>query len=126
MRGSADFTLDEKIVTESLRPPAMDPNEDDDSGYVPIVEAAKRGNDDLINEYVEQGLNPKKLDALGNSALHWAAGGNHVDCIVLLLKLGLDPNQPNRDGDTPLHKAAWKNYEEAAAALVRSLRAHAH
>lgn len=97
--------------------------DDDDSGYIPIVEAAKRGNDDLINEYVEQGLNAKKVDALGNSALHWAAAGNHVDCITLLLKLGLDPNQPNRDGETPLHKAAWKNYEEAAAALVRDAHA---
>lgn len=97
----------------------MDGGDDDDSGYVPIVEAAKRGNDELIQEYIEQGLNPKKVDALGNSALHWAAAGNHVDCINLLLKLGLDPNQPNRDGDTPLHKAAWKNYDEAAAALVR-------
>ncbi len=92
--------------------------DDDDSGFIPIIEAAKRGNDGMIEDCVSEGEDPKKLDAQGNSALHWAAAGNHVDAVNLLIKLGLDVNQRNKDGETPLHKAAWKDHALAAQALV--------
>jgi hypothetical protein len=38
---------------------------DDDPGFIPIIEAAKRGNDDLIKEYVEEGQDPKKYVLFG-------------------------------------------------------------
>jgi len=92
----------------------------DDGDFVPVIEGAKRGNEEMIEEYIADGADPKQLDHAGNNALHWAAAGGHHETIDhLVTKYGLDVNHANGDGDTPLHKAAWKNRTDAAAALVK-------
>jgi ankyrin repeat protein len=49
----------------------------------------------------------KGLDRAGNSPLHWACRGGHVDTVKLLLSKKPAINAQNKLGDTPLHSAAW-------------------
>ena len=47
------------------------------------------------------------LDKAGNTPLHWACRGAHVDVVALLLQKSPAINVANKLGDTPLHSAAW-------------------
>ena len=47
------------------------------------------------------------MDKAGNTPLHWAARGGHVDVFKLLLEKNPALNATNKLGDTPLHSAAW-------------------
>lgn len=86
---------------------------------IPVIEAAKRGNEDQIEELLKLRHPVNKTDTVGNSALHWAAAGGHAGAVNILLQWKADPNLQNRGGDTPLHKAAWKNHIAAVNALVK-------
>ena len=62
----------------------------------------------LAEEYGDKlPLNGK--DGLGNTALHYACFGQHLDAVEFLVKLGAGLNEQNLAGDTPLHKAVEKN-----------------
>mmetsp|Transcript_53354 Transcript_53354/g.133945 ORF Transcript_53354/g.133945 Transcript_53354/m.133945 type:complete len:170 (-) Transcript_53354:162-671(-) len=82
--------------------------------------ASKQGRADDIKDLLEPpfSINPDILDVVGNSALHYASGGNHVDIVSMLIEKGANMNIKNRVGDTPLHKAAEKASLEAAQLLV--------
>ncbi|KAG2385993.1 hypothetical protein C9374_003142 [Naegleria lovaniensis] len=83
--------------------------------------ASKRGQvleiQELLNE--DSKFNVLQLDEFGNTALHWAAGAGHLDCVKYLvetLKLPLDST--NKFGDTPLHKATWRGALDVVKYLV--------
>jgi ankyrin repeat protein len=80
---------------------------------IPLIEAAKRGNEDQMSELLEGGASVSQIDGLGNNALHWAASGGHVAAVQLAIKAGCDVNLQNKGGDTALHKASWRNHPEA-------------
>ena len=47
-----------------------------------LIEASKRGNEEQIEELLKAGdYKITTTDALGNTCLHWAASGGHVDAI---------------------------------------------
>lgn len=52
---------------------------------VPTIEEARRGNLGLVMEYLSAGVSSNALDKSGNSALHAAAQGGHLDCVEALL-----------------------------------------
>mmetsp|Transcript_24311 Transcript_24311/g.60918 ORF Transcript_24311/g.60918 Transcript_24311/m.60918 type:complete len:135 (-) Transcript_24311:62-466(-) len=85
---------------------------------IPLIEAAKRGNEDQMSELLAGGASISQVDGLGNNALHWAASGGHVAAVQLALKSGCDVNAQNKGGDTALHKASWRNHPEACQLLV--------
>ncbi len=49
-------------------------------------EAAKRGNCDFLKECIGNKISVNSLDQAGNTPLHWAAYGGHVDCVELLFQ----------------------------------------
>eukprot|EP01099_Mayorella_cantabrigiensis_P008865 TRINITY_DN88_c0_g1_i1.p1 TRINITY_DN88_c0_g1~~TRINITY_DN88_c0_g1_i1.p1 ORF type:complete len:134 (-),score=37.57 TRINITY_DN88_c0_g1_i1:117-518(-) len=86
-----------------------------------FFQAAKRGNDDQLSELItEENEDPKQVDSLHYTALHWAASGGHTDCIKILLKYDVDVNAKNNVGDTPLHMAAWRNHAQACKLLIEA------
>ena len=63
-------------------------------------------------------------DALGMTALHWAADQMHNDVAESLLAHGADLNARDKDNETPLHTAVRADHKVGHAAIVRLLLAH--
>ena len=49
-------------------------------------EAAKRGNYEFLKECIGNKISVNSLDQAGNTPLHWASYGGHVDCVELLFQ----------------------------------------
>lgn len=107
---------------------------------MPLHEAAWEGNVPAIRALVARGADVNAIDALGGTALYWAARGGHPlgphrcgiedkgrsETIATLLDLGADPNiQDNRpagfgrsSGWTPLFVALHHRQFRSAAVLL--------
>jgi hypothetical protein len=57
-----------------------------------LREAAKRGDFDLLKEYIVKRSNPCSVDEYGLSSLHYAVWNGHTECVKLLVcnPLGVD------------------------------------
>lgn len=93
---------------------------DEDSGINFLIESAKRGYEEQMEELLNSGHSIHETDSMGNTALHWAAAGNHLEAVQLAIKFGANINTQNNYGETPLHKAVWKNHVDVAEFLVQS------
>ena len=86
-----------------------------------ILSAAKTGRLDRVRELTE--ADPDLLevvDAMGYSALRWAAIRDHGAVARYLVEAGSDPNSVGADGGTSLHGAAHHDDAEMMAALLRA------
>ncbi|CAK9084602.1 unnamed protein product [Durusdinium trenchii] len=71
--------------------------------------AARDGDAAALEAQLLAGWHPFAVgqqDHNGSSALDWAAGGGHLDCVKLLLPLASNVQVCRRDGRSPLHWAA--------------------
>eukprot|EP00955_Chlamydomonas_euryale_P091501 364630-Chlamydomonas_euryale.AAC.12 len=59
-------------------------------------------------------------DEDGDTPLHNAARGNHVDIVTLLLSSGADPNMRNTSGNTPAQEAEDEDVIKVLSAAVDS------
>jgi hypothetical protein len=65
------------------------------------------------------------VDAMGDSALHYAAGGHESigpQCVRCLLERGADPLAANQQGQTPLWVAASRGRAKALRQLLQDPR----
>ena len=85
-----------------------------------VIEFAKRGSNLQIKELFDTKQGRENKDATGNTALHWACAGGHVDTVAELLSRGFNVNAQNKMGDTPLHKAAWKGKADVITQLLNA------
>ncbi|KAJ6435312.1 hypothetical protein OIU84_000491 [Salix udensis] len=82
--------------------------------------AALRGDDLLLKQLLEGGLDPNEADNSGRSALHIAASKGSENCVLLLLDYGVDPNCRDSDGNVPLWEAMLGGHEALAKLLVEN------
>lgn len=61
-----------------------------------------------------------KPNGTSRTALHYAAGKNHLNCTRLLLEYGASRRALDQLGQTPLHRAATLGHLEIAKALLES------
>lgn len=66
---------------------------------------AKEGNVDEMKAVIKKGMNLDIQDEQGQSALHWAVDGEHVEIVKLLVEARVKVNLQDCDGQTPLHYA---------------------
>jgi hypothetical protein len=78
-----------------------------------VIDAANRGYDVWIKEYLQSIQNPQLRDKLinaiatnGMTAMNNAIGKGHSMCFNILLEYDADPNLLDGDDETPSHKAA--------------------
>jgi ankyrin repeat protein len=83
----------------------------------PVVEAARRGDVELLREMVDQGNDLGVSDPEGRNALSRAAAGGHAEAVRLLLSAGVDPDLPERNGETPLMRAVASDSEGTDAVV---------
>ncbi len=72
----------------------------------PLIIAAARGYEDLVDVLIRFRASVDAVDELGNSALFYAAAGDHTGVIEILKDAGANVNIKNRRGGTPLMVAA--------------------
>jgi ankyrin repeat protein len=70
------------------------------------------GRTHWIRQLLKWGVAVDMVDEYGNSGLHYAVAGNHVDATKLLLDEGANPDLSTNDGLTP--KQLAKNSESKA------------
>ena len=91
-----------------------------------LLEAASTGSFDDLVRALRNGAAVEHADRQGNRALHLAAKGGHLECIISLLESGAAVDPPTSAGVTPLMYAVSKSAEPLGAALLLHARADAH
>ncbi|MGV8072939.1 MAG: ankyrin repeat domain-containing protein [Syntrophobacteraceae bacterium] len=86
-----------------------------------IDSAAKLGDIEKLRAEIAAGSDINKRGENGNTPLHFATWGGHVECVRILLEHHADVNAVNKDGPhTPLHVAATLNKMDIARLLLEA------
>ncbi|RXG57450.1 Osteoclast-stimulating factor 1 [Armadillidium vulgare] len=90
-----------------------------DNVRMPIIDAARRNNLNLLNECIANGISVNSLDKTGASALHAACMAGHLEAVERLLREPkIEINLQNKLGDTPLHNASIRGHHEICQLLL--------
>ncbi|KAK4257354.1 hypothetical protein QN277_006952 [Acacia crassicarpa] len=82
--------------------------------------AALRGDDWLLHQLLNRGLDPNESDNKGRTALHIAACKGSLDNVMVLLDHGAYPNIRDYDGNVPLWEAIVGGHESVSKLLVEN------
>ena len=69
---------------------------------IEILQAAREGNCEQIERFLNKGANVNATDWDCNTPLHLAILGNHIDCVELIIAKGANINAKNKSDKTPL------------------------
>ena len=83
-----------------------------------LLEAAEKGNSELMSQLLTAGTDVNKADKDGQTPLYWAAYKGHTECVKLLIDAGADINMANKYGWTPLREAAYNGRTECVKQLI--------
>ena len=67
-----------------------------------LLRAAYVNDEVFLRRLIECGYDPKTPDAIGNTAVSYAAYGNAAKTLVMLKNAGVSVNACNKYGETPL------------------------
>jgi hypothetical protein len=85
-----------------------------------LHEAAKAGNEQLIWQLLQSGINPSIRDGYQRTALHWAAELNHLGVARLLIQRGVNIEAQGGVGWTALHCAVNEGHLQMAQLLLEA------
>ena len=86
-----------------------------------LVDAAGKGDIQILKELTDKGTPVNGLDQFGNSALTAACYGGKTDSVKLLLEKGANPNIKKSDGETPLSLATAQKHAEIVELLNQAI-----
>ncbi|KAJ4300024.1 hypothetical protein N0V90_005273 [Kalmusia sp. IMI 367209] len=110
---SADFNTEDEEKSEGSE------TESDVSDYIPIIQAAKGGNESAISDLLAvSGVDVDAEDSRGRTSLWWAAWHGHEAVVNLFLDMGADLEAKDEFGSTPLITAAKNGHEEVVRLLL--------
>ncbi len=109
----------DRTTAKALAKAGVDLNRQDADGLTALMHAAFFGRDDVIDELLKMGSDPRLLDRLGNTALHWSG----TPAVARrLMRAGLRPDVRNKRGDVPATTALLFGRSEASKLLTDELR----
>ena len=86
-----------------------------------LHEATRRGDAATVQYLLEtQGVDPDRVDALGRTALHYAAANGYGEVVEALLGSGAQVNLVDADGFSPLHRAIQGGHVAVVQLLIRN------
>ncbi len=85
-----------------------------------ILWAAKNGNVDQIEKFLDSGVDVNFRDPNGTTPLSMAAFAGQLKSVELLIEKGADVNAKNNDGRTAMHGAAFFGQLETVKLLARN------
>ncbi|XP_048246402.1 ankyrin repeat domain-containing protein 50-like [Haliotis rufescens] len=98
-----------------------DVNSQNQDGRTPLLLAAFGGHREVFDLLVRNGANASVVCNMGNTILHVACIGGHVEMVEHIMSQGIgDVNSQNQDGRTPLLLAAFGGHREVFDLLVRN------
>lgn len=86
-----------------------DPNEIDEYGYRPLVEAGIANKTDIAQLLLQHGAQVDQEDSTGRTALHWAVENNNAKLCDVLLSHGANPNHYTRSSQCVLVTPILRN-----------------
>ena len=89
-----------------------------ESGMTPIMLAASRGDETVIDLLFTQGADPNKRGSMQRTALQYATEKNHIEAAKRLLSYGADIDAYDNGRLTPLVMAASRGYTELALIFI--------
>lgn len=108
-----------EAIKEICKNKTIDINISDYQGNTPLhLLAIKKGNKEILKEFLKKESIHQKANFDGNTPLHLIAEQGYEDLIDLMIKKGGYANHPNNEGQTPVHFAARAGNHET----IRNLR----
>ena len=92
--------------------PSIDPKK------VDYHEIARRGDIEVMEAFLDAGLDPDLTNPRGHTLLMIAAYNQQPAMVDLLAAHGADVDQPDRSGNTPLMGCAFQGFAEVAELLL--------
>ena len=89
-------------------------------GTTPLMEAARRGHDQVVEELIREGAYVNAKDNYQQTALFYASWKGHCSVVKTLCAAGADTNVPDQRGGTPLMGAADWGSDEVVCELIRA------
>jgi hypothetical protein len=83
-----------------------------------LVMAGRYGRVEVVRYLLDTGVNVAAFDEM--TALHWAAGGGHLDVVELLLERGAPLEEKNVYGGTVLDGTLWFAHHVSPAEFARN------
>lgn len=105
--------LDVTIVPHEAGPPA-----ESRRGITALMGAAAKGNDVILDDLIERGVDVHAADNEGSTALHHAAARGQTHAIRSLVAADSDIEQANSDGLRPYDVAVGAQQQDAVELLV--------
>lgn len=107
-------------TTQQLLRHGYDPNEIDEYGFRPLIEAAIVDSMPISQLLLQAGADPNLPDANGGTALHWAVENNNLDLVQLLLRHRANPNAYNFSGQPVLAMPMLRRQKEMQKLLLKA------
>ncbi|XP_067650464.1 serine/threonine-protein phosphatase 6 regulatory ankyrin repeat subunit B-like [Haliotis asinina] len=88
-------------------------------GKTALMVAAQNGDTKMVDFLVSVGANLSEVDNDGDTILHWACRGGHVDMVMHLVSVySVDVNRKAKRGKVPLMTAAYHGHSKMVDFLV--------
>lgn len=85
-----------------------------------FVDAARRGDTDLLTQFLDAGMPANCADERGYTPLIVATYNEQLETTKLLLERGANPNDQDQKGATALSGVAFKGFLEIAQLLIEN------
>lgn len=109
---------DAKSVTAMLANGA-DPDEVDEYGFTPLIEAAIVNKVDVATVLLRAGADPNQTDFAGRSPLHWAVENQNLELAELFLNYKADPNSHTNSAEPILAIPMLRKQENVKQLLYK-------